>query len=428
MKYGVSDYVRWSIVFIIFGSVAITIDLGWGIAASCITGIAFVGIDYFNFLRWSENPLKTPNKEAGLLRYPLKNLHRSIHNYRRRSLRLAEGLRRMRKRAGDLPDGWVIVGNQGEIEGFNNASRRLLGLKKIDRGKSLVSLIRDPAAGDLVAGRVDSETIEIPSPIQEGRRLEIRRIVEENEHTIFLARDVTELNRLLSMRQDFVANVSHELRTPLTVILGYAESVDESMSREEVLTILKRMDGPAKRMKSLVEDLLTLTRLESSPLPSPEMIKPYDGSKQLKSVIQDAEQLSKGKHEFALEAEPNVNVEGVPAELDSALSNLVSNAVRYSPQGGRITARWHASPKGALLEVEDHGIGIAPEHISRITERFYRIDFASERIRGGTGLGLAIVKHVLRRHGTQLSVSSELGKGSLFSCTFPYQMYEDTTE
>ena len=149
------------------------------------------------------------------------------------------------------------------------------------------------------------------------------------------------------------------------------------------------------------------------------MVKSYDGGLYLESVIQDARQLSGGKHEFALEAEHGLVIEGVPPELDSALSNLISNAVRYSPHGGRITARWKATETGVLLEVEDHGVGIAPEHISRITERFYRVDFASERIRGGTGLGLAIVKHVLRRHRTQLKVTSELGEGSLFSCEFP---------
>ena len=182
------------------------------------------------------------------------------------------------------------------------------------------------------------------------------------------------------------------------------------MTQEEVLTILKRMDGPAKRMKSLVEDLLTLTRLESSPLPATDMVKSYDGGLYLESVLQDARQLSGGKHEFALEAEHGLVIEGVPPELDSALSNLISNAVRYSPHGGRITARWKATETGVLLEVEDHGVGIAPEHISRITERFYRVDFASERVRGGTGLGLAIVKHVLRRHRTLLKVTSELGE------------------
>ena len=426
MKLGVNEIFRWLCIFIPFIVVSYTADLGWGIAVSALISLFFIGRDYLMFARWAESPLAASPRQTGFLAQPHRNLYRSLHNYRGRSLRLAQGLRLLRRRAGGLPDGWVIVGTRGEIQGFNNASQILLGLRKNDRGKSLASLIRDPAAADLVAGRVESETIEIPSPSQDGRRLEIRRIVEENEHTIFLARDVTELNRLLSMRQDFVANVSHELRTPLTVILGYAESVDANMTQEEVLTILKRMDGPAKRMKSLVEDLLTLTRLESSPLPAADMVKSYDGGLYLESAIQDARQLSGGKHEFALEAEHGLVIEGVPPELDSALSNLISNAVRYSPHGGRITARWKATETGVLLEVEDHGVGIAPEHISRITERFYRVDFASERIRGGTGLGLAIVKHVLRRHRTQLKVTSELGEGSLFSCEFPCDLTNET--
>jgi len=239
-----------------------------------------------------------------------------------------------------------------------------------------------------------------------------------------IARDVTELNRLLSMRQDFVANVSHVLRTPLTVILGYLESMaDEPLDAQLAAKLARRLEPPAQRMKSLVEDLLTLTRLESSPQPSADMIEAVDGGELLRTLRLEAEQLSKGAHELVFDLEENLVVEVVPREVQSAFSNLIGNAIRYSPDGGRITVRWFRSSDGAHFEVEDHGVGIAPEHLSRITERFYRIDLASARVRGGTGLGLAIVKHILRRHNTYLQVQSELGKGSLFFCVFTLEYH-----
>ena len=403
-------------------------SLAWGVATA-LGGLALLNwLDYREFLRWSGAPLTRPMARSVFWQTPLDRLFRTIRGGRQRSRSLASRLRFLESTADGLPDAWVLVRGMGEIEQANSTAQKLLGLGADDRGQNLLGLVRDPALVALMNGDVEEELIEIASPVHDRRRLEIRRIhlarirhqlsaPDADEGTLFIARDVTELNRLLSMRQDFIANVSHELRTPLTVILGYLESIaEEPVDPSLIEDLVRRLRPPAERMKSLVEDLLTLTRLESAPLPNIETIEAIDGGKLLQSLRLEAEQLSGSGHELVFDIEPGVVVECVPGELQSAFLNLIANAIRYSPDGGRIAVRWFLSGGGARFEVEDHGVGIAPEHLSRITERFYRIDLAGARVRGGTGLGLAIVKHVLRRHNTQLQVESELGKGSLFFC------------
>ena len=393
-------------------------SVAWGIAMA-LAGLVFLNwLDYREFIRWSGAPLTRPAARSIFWQTPLDRLFRTIRGGRERSHALAARLRFLESTADGLPDAWVLVRGMGDIEQINSTAQRLLGLELEDQGQNLLGLVRDPALVALMNGEVEEELIEIASPVNDRVRLEIRRIPLD-EGTLFIARDVTELNRLLSMRQDFIANVSHELRTPLTVILGYLESIaDEPLDPALVEDLARRLSPPAQRMKSLVEDLLTLTRLESAPLPNADTIEALDGGNLLQLLRLEAEQLSGGEHELVFEIAADLVIECVPGEVQSAFSNLIANAIRYSPDGGRITVRWFGSSGGARFEVEDHGIGIAPEHLSRITERFYRIDLAGARVRGGTGLGLAIVKHILRRHNTRLRVESELGKGSLFFCLF----------
>ena len=183
--------------------------------------------------------------------------------------------------------------------------------------------------------------------------------------------------------------------------------------------LLGKLRSPADRMKALVEDLLTLTRLESSPMPGEDVVELVNVPAMLESVVNEARQLASRDHEIILHAEDGLVARGVPAELPSAFMNLVTNAIQYSPDGGMVAVRWHLDDRSARFEVEDHGRGIPREHISRLTERFFRVDVANSRVRRGTGLGLALVKHILRRHGTQLRVESELGKGSRFFFELP---------
>ena len=419
MTHPAKEYLRWTVLTLIaalggwlFSSVA------WGIAIGLAGLVVLNWLDYREFVRWSGSPLTRPAARSGLWQVPLERLFRSIRGSRQRSHALAERLRFLEATADGLPDAWILVRGVGEIEQVNTTAQRLLGLGPDEQGQNLLGLIRNPALVGLMNGQVEEELIEMASPVSDHMRLEVRRI-PLGERTLVIARDVTELNRLLSMRQDFIANVSHELRTPLTVIMGYLESIaDEPLDAELAAELVRRLSPSAERMKSLVEDLLTLTRLESAPLPDAESIEAIDGDKLLAALRLEAEQLSDGAHELVFDVEQDLVFEGVPGEVQSAFSNLVANAIRYSPDGGRIRVRWLRSGEGVRFEVEDQGLGIAPEHLSRITERFYRIDLGSARVRGGTGLGLAIVKHILRRHNTQLQVDSELGQGSRFFCVF----------
>lgn len=394
-------------------------SVAWGVVTALAAFIAWHAIQFRGFARWSRRPLGRPRSRDAAWAALADRLHRAIGMGRTRSRGLVATLRRLRTTTDTIPDGWVILRTDGEIEDYNRGARDHLGLAANDHGQNLVALVRNPGIVSLLRGEVDSDIVEIAAPADETRRIELRRIDIDTERALVMARDVTELNRLLTMRQDFVANVSHELRTPLTVIVGYLEELDQGNPDFETLReVLPKLTPPARRMRALVDDLLTLTRLESAPLPSDETTGDIDVALMLETIVAEARQLSAGRHRIVLHADSGLRLRGVSTELYSAFNNLVTNAVRYSPDGGKIDVRWYASARGRRFEVEDRGMGIAPEHLTRITERFYRIDLAGARVRGGTGLGLAIVKHVLRRHRSVLQVESELARGSLFYCVF----------
>ena len=259
----------------------------------------------------------------------------------------------------------------------------------------------------------------MPSPVSPDKLLSIRITPYGNEQRLLQAREGTLIRQLESVRQDFVANASHELRTPLTVIHGYLESlIDRSVTDQGQLTaVLSQMYQQTTRIKGIVEDMLTLSHLEQQISPPTQ---PVDVDRLLEQVRNEAEVLSGEKrHQISLDVESGYVIEWSLEEVRSLLSNLTVNAVRYTPAGGLITLRWWVETRGAYFVVEDTGIGIDESHISRITERFYRVDVARSRESGGTGLGLAIVKHVLVRMQGDLTVNSVLGSGSTFTCYLP---------
>jgi two-component system phosphate regulon sensor histidine kinase PhoR len=375
--------------------------------------------EFVRLRRWSRHPMRRPDNTVEMWQEPAVRVFRSLRVLRSRIRRLTTRLRYVRSATEALPDGAVLIKRNGEIDMFNMAAQTLLGLSARDVGQNFVSLVRNPEIAALVNGQAAEGLVEITAT-HSDLQLEVRRIDIDETRMLILARDVSQLNRLLSMRQDFVANVSHELRTPLTVILGYLESLDDnSLDREQLRGLIARLSSPAKRMKVLVDDLLLLTRLESSPKPSQTDVDMVAVAPMLESIVAEARQISDGQHRITLEADTTLRLRGSEFELHSAFSNLVGNAVRYSPDGGDIHVRWFATEAGPRFEVEDHGMGIPAQHLTRITERFYRVDLSGSRARGGTGLGLAIVKHVLKRHDATLGVQSELNKGSLFFCIFP---------
>ena len=370
--------------------------------------------------RWSRHPLSRPASEQDAWQRISLPIYQSLKRARARHALTLRRFRSLRSISDSLPDAAIILDEKNNIENLNIAAQEMLNLSSQDKGKNLAALIREPAFASLIRGQVEGDLVEMSSPFSDDARLEARRIRMTPDQSMILVRDVTELNRLLSMRQDFIANVSHELRTPLTVIVGYIETLmNEDLDRETTLALVNKLLSPTARMRALVDDLLLLTRLESSPNPSKEELAPVDMTVLINGIVADARALSAGRHEIKVHNAARVHVMGIDSELHSACLNLVTNAVRYSPNGGDICVSWAATENGARFSVQDSGMGIAKEHLSRLTERFYRVDLAQARVRGGTGLGLAIVKHVLKRHNSELKVESELAKGSTFSFEFP---------
>lgn len=321
-----------------------------------------------------------------------------------------------------MPDAAVVLNREGAIEWFNDAATRLLGLRPgQDVGLPLVNLVRRPDLARYLSRGEYGEPLEIIAPTDDRRELLVHVIPYGRDLRLVLARDVSQRRRLERMRRDFVANVSHELRTPLTVVRGYLETLQEDLGEdapEARRQALDQMDKQTARMVRIVEDLLLLARLEAADPTPPE--EPVAVPSLLAGICMEAAPLARRRgHRIVQDVDEGLWLRGDERQLHSAFSNLVFNALRYMPEPGRVTLRWHRSDGGARLDVEDTGIGIAPQHLPRLTERFYRVDVSRSRETGGTGLGLAIVKHVLAHHGARLEIRSTPGQGSCFSCLFP---------
>ncbi len=342
--------------------------------------------------------------------------------YRQREEKLSTFLTRFQDAAAALPDAIVILNQDGEIEWANGRAADYLNIAwPQDAHQRIVNLVRHPELVALLEVGDYSKTVEIPSPEESARRLAIMVVPYGRDQRLLVARDVTSIFRLNQIRSDFVANVSHELRTPLTVVTGYLENLEqEECCPGELKPMIRKMQAQAQRMHEIIKDLLLLSRLEQEQDVSDP--KPVAVPEMLNRIYQEAQVLSGDRgHIFYLEVAPELRINGNEQELYSALSNIVFNAVRYTPARGVIRIRWHADAEGAHLEVRDTGVGIPSEHIPRLTERFYRVDKSRSREKGGTGLGLAIVKHVLSRHKARLHIESKVGEGSLFRCDFPVE-------
>jgi two-component system phosphate regulon sensor histidine kinase PhoR len=278
--------------------------------------------------------------------------------------------------------------------------------------------VRQPEFADYIEAEDYAHATPLHSEHGGGLSLSVQVIPYGEAQKLLLSRDITRLEKVETTRRDFVANVSHELRTPLTVLAGFLETVRElKLDPQRTRDYMNLMAEQARRMQRIVDDLLALSTLESSPEPSPEERVNVQGL--LARVKADADALSGGRHRITLEAMEGFDIAGAESEIASAFGNLASNAVRYTPEGGSVRLIWRASQEGAEFTVEDTGVGIEPQHVPRLTERFYRVDRGRSRETGGTGLGLAIVKHALLRHQATLDIQSEPGKGSRFSARFP---------
>jgi len=365
-----------------------------------------------------------PLPETGGPWRPIYNrVNAHIRDHRERAAALEGQLDKYRQVARALPDAAVTFSRHGEIELINEAAERLLGLHEPkDVGRPVNNLIRAPQFVEYLERERFDSPLEIVSPADPEVTLSITIVpYGDLDKRLLLARDTSRLHRLERMRQDFIANVSHEMKSPLTVIKGYVENLLDTPGNDQWIKPLSQIDQQTDRMCSIVEHLMALSNLETGPAPLSR--QPVDIPSLIRSVISEARELSHGRHEIANDIDETVSIQGDFNELYSAFSNIVFNAVSYTEEGGAVQVRWKLEPDGrARFSVTDTGIGIAPEHIPRLTERFYRVDQARSRELGGTGLGLAIVKHVLMRHRGKLEVDSEPGKGSTFSFVFPAEL------
>lgn len=388
------------------------------LALLIVLGMLVAQLFYLSRLdEWLADPHSTKLPDGwGSWTEVFARLYRIRRDDERNQADLAEWLARFRQAMQMLPEGVAIMDDVLQLEWCNPAAGKHLGLTiERDQGRRVTNLVRAPEFLDyIILGRFEQ-----PLTLHfRGRKLQVQIIPFENRRQILVSHDATEGERVEAMRRDFIANASHELRTPLTVIVGFLEIAlaDPGLDAATRTVHLKLMTEQATRMQRLIEDMLTLSRLESDEYPLRR--EHVDVAAMVESVAQEARALSGGRHQISVHVD-GPDVMGSPEELRSAFANLASNAVRYSPNGGSIVLSWERGPDDLRFAVKDSGIGIDPQHIARLTERFYRVDKSRSRETQGTGLGLAIVKHVLARHGGRLKIESEPNKGSTFIACLP---------
>ncbi|MFC3531569.1 phosphate regulon sensor histidine kinase PhoR [Vogesella facilis] len=387
-----------------------------------VTWLGFHLYHLGQLLRWLERPAPRRVPDGfGPWNTVFMALYRQARRQKQSKRRLAIVLDRFINASEAMPDGVVVLDEYDRIEWINPMAVDHLGLdRRKDVGSQILNLVREPEFHDYMAEQRYSQPL-ILRNAGNGPELvlSIQLVPFDIKRKLLLTRDITQLERVQTVHRDFVANVSHELRTPLTVVGGFLETLSDMPAVDDATLrqFLSMMLEQSRRMQSLVEDLLTLSRIENSPHGvAPDTV---DMGAMLDTLLVEAEGLSQGRHHIALQRDSGHNLLGNQQELHSAFGNLVSNAVRYTPEGGSITLRWRELDDGrAAFSVTDTGIGIPPEHLPRLTERFYRVDRGRSRSNGGTGLGLAIVKHVLMRHHGKLEVRSEPEQGSEFSVLF----------
>lgn len=353
-----------------------------------------------------------------------ENIFSSLFQNQRQNYRteaeLTAALEGFKRATNALPDGIVVLNHRNEIEWCNPPAELLLGLDLYkDANQPVQNLVRYNEFISYLHTQDYNEPITVKSLRSEGATLEIQLIVFGSAQKLLICRDISTQEKIDTMRRDFIANVSHELRTPLTVVGGFLETLHETDTdvSKEMSGYFDIMIAQTNRMRLIIEDLLTLSKIESNyEVPETSVINMQT---LLNMIHNDANALSQGKHTIQLDMQGALDIKGSRDELVSAFTNLVSNAIRYTPEGGHITIKWALQNKQATFSVKDSGIGIEEQHLARLTERFYRVDSSRSRDTGGTGLGLAIVKHILNRHKAKLEITSIIGEGSTFSIVFP---------
>jgi two-component system phosphate regulon sensor histidine kinase PhoR len=386
-----------------------------------LTAVLFHHIYWLDKLfAWLKNPViaDIPNGR-GTWDKVFSALYQEYRRHTRNQNQLALALNRFRRAASALPDGVVALNERNEIEWCNGPAEQMLGIHlNQDEHQPINYLVRQQSFLNYLQSNDYSEPLKLKSWLDAEITLELQLVDFGAKQKLLVCRDVSQLEKIDLMRRDFIANVSHELRTPLTVVAGFLETLCDMDGAvpESTRHYFNMMQDQTTRMKLLIEDLLVLSQIENN-AQAPEEIT-INMPQLFQQLLSDAEGLSAGKHHFIVHVQDS-NLIGAQNEIQSACSNLISNAIRYSPDGGNITIQWAIKNGEGVFSVTDQGIGIAPHHIDRLTERFYRVDRSRSRLNGGTGLGLSIVKHILIRHQAKLDIQSEPNVGSTFSAVFP---------
>ncbi len=419
-----------AVYFIAFALIGVlTDDMLVAVAVGATLLLIFNYWQLYKLNRWLWHSRKiSPPTVSGVWEHIYEGIYYLQRRNRNKRKELGELVKRFREGSEALPDAAVVVDAKACIIWCNRLARLELGLKwPADAGRRLDNLLRHPDFIEYFHAGDYHYPIEIPSPTNPNKTFEYRIMPYGEEHLLVVARDVTRVSQLEEMRKDFVANVSHELRTPLTVINGYLEMLPAADDNPFMQKAMTEMSSQTQRMQNLIEDLLILSRIEASSERIYENV--VDMPAILAQIEREARSLNKDKqHTIEFHIEPGLKVYGVETELRSACSNLVFNAIHYTPPGGHIQVHWKQDTHHVKFAVQDNGDGIAQSHLNRLTERFYRVDKARSRKTGGSGLGLSIVKHVLNHHNSQLDITSVVGKGSEFSFTLTNDMVAERSE
>lgn len=418
--------------FAISLSIALLFGLSTGYLLECllVTALAIIAWQVFRMnalYKWVLDSKKNPMQDSGGQVYLIhREIHRQNIKSRRRKEQMSSLLKEFRKAISALPDAIILIDESGKIEWANSNSKDLLGVRyPEDSEVRFTDLIRLPEVDKLLAGKnPSSQGVEVNPLLDKGKTINIKCVRYTNSLRMIVARDVSRLIKVNQMHTDFVSNVSHELKTPLTVLRGYLEIIDDSdLLPAKLIEPIHQMNLQSIRMQFIVNDLLYLAKLEDTANVAPHEI--IDVSHLLSAMIESMQPLIEEKeHSIEKSIDPDLKIKGSQAELYSAFSNLLTNAIHYTPEQGLIRIVWRNDENNATFTVSDNGLGIAGHHLDRLTQRFYRVDTDRSREGGGTGLGLAIVKHVLQRHGGRLKIDSVEGKGSEFSCLFPAKVLQ----
>lgn len=395
-------------------------SLAWGLLATALPMLVLHLAQLRRLAHWlSIGKLSELPEASGLWGQVFEGIYDLKRRNRKRKKRLAAIVAEFQASTAALPDAAVVINRDDEIVWFNDAAERLLSVSNRDIGQRIGFMLRSPDFNRYLASGDYERAVELPSHVDPATTLSIRLVPYGNQQRLLIGRDISHLRRLEQTRRDFVANASHELRTPLTVLKGYLDMM--SSERDGPLatwnTPIGEMLQQSERMERIISDLLKLAQLESSADQAPDELVSI--AELLREIGNEAQEVSRGRHALVFEVDDERPMEGRRSELYSAFSNLVFNALQYTPDGGEVRVRWWADEQGCHLTVTDTGIGISPKDLPRLTERFYRVDVARSRATGGTGLGLAIVKHAVERHNGHMDIDSEFGQGSTFSCHFP---------